>query len=244
VTEAGYRASSALVRAGLAIGAVAAVLVALASSGDLVSGPARGDPATVASVDLEPVIGVLGGVGAALLIAAAVAPWLWAHLAGLALATIVAATAGWIVLTGRTSSDFAVDAGVSLERGGVLLVLAFWVGLAAVIVTLVGFRRVAMATAEAPAEDEAAAVTVEGERRRTTGKATVSLVLGIAGFITFFASSLAVAFGTLALGDIRASRGALGGRGIAIVGIVLGIIALSLLVAFVGSGTLTATPND
>jgi len=72
----------------------------------------------------------------------------------------------------------------------------------------------------------------------------VALVLGIAGFITVFASTLAVAFGTLALGDIRASRGTLGGRGAAIAGLVLGFIALSLLIALVGSGMLSATPSD
>ena len=159
----------------------------------------------------------------------------------------MAATSGLIVLTGRTSDDFAADADVSLERGGVLLMLAFWVGLAGVIVTLVGFRRLAMGAAEAPVAPEAAAEGPEEEQpttRRTSGKATVALVLGIAGFITVFASTLAVAFGTLALGDIRASRGTLGGRGAAIAGLVLGFIALSLLIALVGSGMLSATPSD
>jgi hypothetical protein len=239
-----YRSTSLFVRAGLAVGAVAGVLVALAPSGDLASGPARDDVGTTATIDLEPAVGALGVAAAVLLVAAAAAPWLWAHLAGVALVTIVGATSGLIVLTGRTSDDFVADADVSLERGGVLLVLAFWVGLAAVLVTLVGFRRVAMAI-EPPAEDEPAAPAEgEGVRRRTSGKATVSLVLGIAGFITVFASALAIAFGTLALGDIRASRGALGGRGVAIAGVVLGFVALSLLIALVGSGMLSATPTD
>jgi Domain of unknown function (DUF4190) len=239
-----YRVTSGLVRAGLGIGAVAGLLMALAPTGDIASGPARDAPRTTATIDLEPAVGALGVAGAVLLAAAAVAPWLWAHLAGVALATIVSATAGLIVLTGRTSDDFAADADVSLERGGVLLALAFWVGLAAVVITLIGFRRVAMAdVAPAPEGEVAPATGVEEGRRSTSGKATVSLVLGIAGFITVFASALAIAFGTLALGDIRASRGALGGRGVAIAGLVLGFVALSLLIALVGSGMLSAKPN-
>ena len=238
-----YRVTSGLVRAGLALAAVAGLLMALAPTGDIASGPARDAPRTTATIDLEPAVGALGVAGAVLLAAAAAAPWLWAHLAGVALATIVSATAGLIVLTGRTSDDFVADVNVSLERGGVLLALAFWVGLAAVVVTLIGFRRVAMAEDPAPEGEAAAAAGGEEVRRSTSGKATVSLVLGVAGFITVFASALAIAFGTLALGDIRASRGALGGRGVAIAGLVLGFVALSLLIALVGSGMLSAKPN-
>jgi hypothetical protein len=239
-----YRSTSFLVRAGLAVAAIAGVLMALAPSGDLVSGPARDDAGATATIDLEPAVGALGVAAAVLLAGAAAAPWLWAHLAGVALGTIVGATAGLIVLTGRTSDDFVADADVSLERGGTLLVLAFWVGLAGVVAALIGFRRVAMAT-EPPAEGAPAAPAgAEEGRRRTSGKASVALVLGIAGFITVFASALAIAFGTLALGDIRASRGALGGRGVAIAGLVLGFVALSLLIALVGSGMLSATPTD
>jgi hypothetical protein len=244
VTGARYRSTSLLVRAGLGIGAIAGLLVALAPTGDLVSGPARDAPETVATIDLEGAVGALGVVGAILLAAAAAAPWLWAHLAGVALTTVVAATSGLIVLTGRTTDDLAPDADVSLERGGVLLLLAFWVGLAATIVTLVGFRRVAIDASEAAGEPAPGAEVDSEARRRTSGKATVSLVLGIAGFLTVFASTLAIAFGTLALGDIRASGGALGGRGIAIAGLVLGFVALSLLIALVGSGMVSASPSD
>lgn len=246
MTDAGYRSTNAFVRAGLAIGAAAAVLVALAPTGDLASGPGRDAADRTASIDLEPAVGLLGAAVAVLLVAAAVVPWLWAHLAGVALCTIVAATSGLIVLTGRTSDDFVADSDISLENGGRLLVLAFWVGLVAVIVTLVGFRRVAIAASDAPPPDGEPVAGQEAEEAapRSSGKATVALVLGIAGFITVFASALAIAFGTLALGDIRASRGALGGRGIAIAGLVLGFLALSLLVALVGSGMLTASPSD
>jgi uncharacterized membrane protein len=239
-----YGSTNALVRGGLAIGAIAGVLAALAPTADLASGPSRDAPDRIVTIDLESAVGLLGIVGAVLLVAAAAAPWLWAHLAGVALCTIVAATSGLIVLTGRTSDDFAPDADISLENGGVLLALSFWVGLAAVVIALVGFRRVALAPSEPDLADVEDAPLAEERPRRSSTKATVSLVLGIAGFITVFASSLAIAFGTLALGDIRASRGALGGRGLAIAGLVLGVLALSLLIALVGSGILTASPTD
>ena len=57
-------------------------------------------------------------------------------------------------------------------------------------------------------------------------------------------SSLAVAIGSLALGDIRASGGVLPGRGLAIAAVVLGLVALCLLAALVGVGTLEATPSS
>jgi len=233
---------SPTVRAGLLVGAAAGVLMALAPTGDLAEGPARGAERMTATIDLEPVVGFVGIAGVVLLVATAVAPRLWAHLVGVALATILAATAGLIVVTGRTSDDFAVDADVSLRMGGILLVLAFWVGLAAVVVTLVGFRQTAMAASQEALEAEAPP-PVDDDIPRRSPKALISLVLGVAGFITVIASSLAIAFATLALGDIRASGGRLPGRGLALAGLVLGFVTLSLLAALVGLGTLTAKPT-
>jgi hypothetical protein len=233
------------VRTGLALGALAGVLIAVAPTGDLVSGPARGAPDTIATIDLEAVVGALGVAAAILLLAAAAAPWLWAHLVGVALAPMVGVTAGLIVAAGRSSDDLAADADVSLERGGVLLSLAFWLSMAAVIVTLIGIRRIAMAAEEVHGAGEGG----RAPPRRTSGKATVSLVLAIAGFVGVFAqafafaSSLGIAFGVLALGDIRAWRGTLGGRGVAVAGIVVGILALSLLIAVVGSAMLLVSPD-
>ena len=53
-----------------------------------------------------------------------------------------------------------------------------------------------------------------------------------------------MALGSLALGEIRASDGVLPGRGLAIAAVVLGLVALCLLVALVGVGTLAATPSS
>jgi hypothetical protein len=236
------RAAGPATRAGLLLGVGAGILVALAPTGDLAEGPARGRPEVLATIDLEPLVAGLGIAGAVLLLAAAVAPWLWAHLAGVALATILAATAGLIVVSGRTSDDFAVDADVTLRSGGILLVLAFWLGLASVLVTLVGFRQTAMARSQRALAAGPPAETADGLPDKSR-KALISLVLGVAGFITVIASSLAIAVATLALGDIRGSGGRLGGRGLAIAGLVLGFVTLSLLAVLVGLGTLTAKPT-
>lgn len=225
-----------MIRAGLLLGAVAALLAALASTGDLVSGPARGGGDGRLTVEVWPAIPA--AIVAAALVGAAFVPWLWAQLAGPVLITMVTASAGLIVVSGRTSDDFADGADIALEGGGLLLTLSFWLGLVAIALTLVGFRRQAMAIDPA-GEDGDAADGPSGSNR-----ATLALVLGIAGFITIIAAPLAVALGTLALGDIRASGGQRRGRGSAVAGVVLGIIALSLLAALVGLGTVAASPGD
>jgi hypothetical protein len=231
----GLRSPAGLIRLGLALGAVAGVLAALAPLGDLVEGPARaGGGTNVLQID-GPAVASLALVAAALLAGAAAAPWLWAWLAGVAVTVALAAGAGLIVVSARTSDDFAKDADVSLKGGGVLLTLAFWLGIVAVVVALVGFRRFALAPTETRPRYEGPL--------RTTAKATTSLVLGIAGFVTVLAAPLAVAFAALALGEIRAADGRLRGRGLALSGLVLGIVALSLLTALVGLGTLAAKPS-
>jgi Domain of unknown function (DUF4190) len=72
--------------------------------------------------------------------------------------------------------------------------------------------------------------------RQTSGKSTAALVLGILGlvlFCPFICSILALIFGYQARREIDASGGRLGGRGNAVVGIVLGWIGVALLAAFV-----------
>jgi hypothetical protein len=176
-------------------------------------------------------------------------PRLWTWLAGLGLTTGLAGACGLVVITGRTSDDFAADADVSLLAGGRLLTMAFWVGMVAVGVMLVGFRKLALAPRpageDAVAGEEGADDPAPSGRRSRTGsrKASLSFALGVGGFVVVIASSLAVAIGALALGEIRASGGRMGGRGLAIAGLVLGLVALCLLAALVGVGTLVATPQ-
>ena len=161
------------------------------------------------------------------------------------------------MISGRTSSDLDPDGDVSLLAGGRLLTLAFWVAMVAVAVMLVGFRKLALAPrpadegavageVEEAEEEPAPAPTPSGRARRKpgSGKASLAFALGIGGFIIVIGSSLAVALGSLALGEIRASDGVLPGRGLATAAVVLGLVALCLLVALVGVGTLAATPSS
>ena len=63
---------------------------------------------------------------------------------------------------------------------------------------------------------------------RTSGLAVASLVLGIL-WLCGVGSLLATIFGAVALGQIAHSKGRLDGKGMAIAGLVLGIIGLGLL---------------
>lgn len=70
---------------------------------------------------------------------------------------------------------------------------------------------------------------------KTSGFAVASLVMGILGFTCLFlvGSVLAIIFGFIARSDIRQSKGAKSGSGLANVGIVLGIVMLALAALFV-----------
>ena len=62
----------------------------------------------------------------------------------------------------------------------------------------------------------------------TNGLAIASLVLGVL-FCTLIGGVVAVILGNVALGQIARSQGAQGGRGLAIAGIVLGWIGVTIL---------------
>ncbi len=62
---------------------------------------------------------------------------------------------------------------------------------------------------------------------RTSGLAIASLVLGLL-WLSWVGSLLAIIFGRAALAEISQSRGTVGGRGMAVTGVTLGIIALAL----------------
>jgi Domain of unknown function (DUF4190)/N-terminal domain of toast_rack, DUF2154 len=72
-------------------------------------------------------------------------------------------------------------------------------------------------------------------RPKVSGFAVASLVLGILGFTCLFmlGSVLAIIFGFIARSEIRRSKGARSGTGMANAGIVLGIVMLALVAVFV-----------
>ncbi|MGD9570953.1 MAG: DUF4190 domain-containing protein [Thermoleophilia bacterium] len=214
-----------VVRAGLALAGVAGILVALSPLGDIVEGSGGGDVIRTATVD--PSVGVIAGIGAALILAAAALRILWAHLLSLVLGVGLALVAAFLVIAARTSDDFADGADLSMGSGGLLLVAGFWLSLAGVVVALVGIRMVAQA---------APPVTLEPNTIQRARTAPLAAILGIVGVVVVVTAGIAVAYGTLALGDIRSSGERLTGRGMATAGIVLGVLVLSLLAAIGGVG--------
>ena len=75
------------------------------------------------------------------------------------------------------------------------------------------------------------------ERKRTSGMAIASLVLGILGFFFNILGILAIIFGSIGLGQTGRDP-SLGGRGLAIAGLILGIVVIVfwvIIIIFVGS---------
>jgi hypothetical protein len=215
-----------VIRGGLGAAGAAAVLVALSPLGAIVTGPGTGPGAEHTAGTGAPVAAI-AGIAAAAILAAAAVPILWAHLAALVLGTGVALMAALLVIAARASDGFADGARREVEGGGVLLVAGFWLALAGIVVALVGVRMVAQA---------APPVRLPGTTLQRARTAPLAAVLGIAGVVVVVTSALAVAYGTLALGDIRSSQERLSGRGMAIAGVVLGVLVLSLLAAVGGVG--------
>jgi len=83
--------------------------------------------------------------------------------------------------------------------------------------------------AQPPAQD----VGTIGQGRRTPGIAVASLVCGLASFVCLanvLTGIPAVITGHLALGRIKRSAGALGGRGLAIAGLLLGYLSIAVTI--------------
>lgn len=220
------------------------MLAVLTPGNSLVEGriPGPGDRMRTLEPDADFITGI-GVIAIIVLGLAAALPFLWAHLGGIAIAAGFAYLCGGTVAVARVSDDFAPGAEISLERGGVLLVTAFWLALAGVVIALLGVRAYA-AGRRAGGDDEGEPPTAEAPSEpRTSPRAIAAVALGLGGILTVASGALAIAIGTLALSDIRLADGRLTGRGLAIAGIVLGVLVLTLLTALVGVGALAASPT-
>ena len=225
----------ATIRGGLARGAHAAALMALAPLFDLADGPAAAPPGAtfVAGVGIS--VSAIAVTACLAILVGVVREILWIHLLGLVLMTGVALMSSLLVIVARTSDNFAEDADVTMRAGGLLLVASFWLALAGIVIALVGVRMVAIAAPPATV-----ARTGPQQRART---APLAAILGLVGVVVVVTSALAVAYGVLALGDIRSSGERLTGRGMAVAGVALGILVLSALAAIGGVGAWVAQPG-
>lgn len=216
-----------VVRGGLALAGLAGVLIALSPLADIVDGPASEPVGSLQAAAVGGSVGVIAGIGAAAVLASAALRLLWLHLVGLVLGTGLALVAAFLVIAARTSDDFADGADLTMRGGGFLLVAGFWLSLIGVAAALVGVRMVAQA---------APPVQLAPGRLQRARTAPFAAILGIVAVAVVVTAGLAVAYGTLALGDIRSSEERLGGRGMATTGVVLGVLVLSLLAAIGGVG--------
>jgi hypothetical protein len=234
-----------LLRAGFGVGALAAVLAALAGFGALAEGPDRAAPfVRTARLDVEMVVVLIALAALAVILVAAFVPRTWLQPIGVLATTAVATSSGIEVVRGRIADTFAPDVRTTLQAGGILLVIAFWVAIAAIALQLFALRRFAQTRPIEPEEVlDQVPMRPDGRPLRTSMKGTFGVALGIAGVIAPVFSGLAVALGLGALGDIRAYDGRMGGRGAAMTAVVLGIIGLSLLIAVLGFGGLFLKPT-
>jgi hypothetical protein len=223
------------IRGGLAVAALAAALMALAAAFDIADGPSASGHGTY-TAGIGASVAAIGVTACLALLVGVVREVLWMHLVGLVLGTGVALVSGVLVIVARTSDNFAESADPTLLTGGLLLVCAFWLSLIGVVIALVGIRMVALA---APPPENVAR-TGPQQRART---APLAAILGLIGVVVVVTSALAVAYGVLALGDIRGSGERLTGRGMAVAGMALGILVLSLLAVVGGIGAWVAGPG-
>lgn len=171
----------------------------------------------------------IGLVAAVLCVGAAAAPWVWARVAGVGISSFFAILIALAVVGFRTSEDLVASVDVTLAAAGWLMVCSSLVLFAGTGIALAGFRR----PARGPDPESAPRV----------GKAVWSLVLALAGLTMLpFLAAPAVALGLLAVDDVRTTGGRIGGRGVAIGGIVVGIVALVLWGVGLTLGMLLAQP--
>jgi membrane-associated protease RseP (regulator of RpoE activity) len=210
-----------LTLSGLALGVIAAIVTIFGTGRVLVSGPSNardyfGDETYDVDGRFVAFVVVVG-----ILIAIAIGlPYLWARLTGIGLTAFLAICLAFAVVAARGNDElFAANYDVSLKSGGVILVIAFLLAAAGVTLALVGSRELGADRYGPPAPPPSTT--------GSSGWAVASLVLGIGSLLTFFTGALAVAFAALAFAEIRHSPGR-SGRGLAVAGLVLGIVVLSL----------------
>jgi hypothetical protein len=234
-----------LLRLGLALGAAAALAAAAAGFFALAEGPARRAPMVeTARLDVEPMVSIVAVVALALIAAAVLVPRPVLRPLAVFATNSVAFVAGIQLLGARVDGVFAPDVRTTLLGGAILLLVAFWTALGAVALQLLALGQIARARPVEPQEVLDALPRADGGRPlRSSPKATLGAVMGVAGLIAPMLSGAAAAVSIGALGDIRAADGRLGGRGLALGGIVLGSIGLSLIISFLGVAPFLLRPG-
>jgi len=227
-----------LLTAGFGLGVISALVAMFAPGGVIATGPGSGFATGDVSVDLPAGVVVVFIIAVVLLAVALSVPQLWAKIAGLGLLCVLATTEALMVIIARSSTDFEAEADLALGRAGAILAIAFGIAVVGLVLALVGSRGLATPP-RVPLDEEGNALTGP----QTSGHATAALVLGICAVLAIPAAALAVGFANLAMGQIGMSNGHRTGRGMAVAGLVLGIVWLSLWGLFMTIGIFVASPS-
>jgi hypothetical protein len=209
----------AAARGGLALAALAALLMALAPAlGDLASGDGPGGGEV--TLDLPAQVALLGLVCGVLMLAAAAGPWLSAQLGGLALAGVVVMTSAFLIVGARGSDDFAEDATVSLAGGGTAVLITFIGSVAGIVIAMVSVARA-------------------GGEGRTVVRPALAIALALLGAVLYPITAPAAAIAALMLRDDLDDRE----RRMALVALVLAIVLFTVFTTFFAAQMVTADPG-
>lgn len=211
--------------AGLALGVIAGLLVLIGAFGDQ---KLASTAFSTMRMEKSGVV-IMGVISMALLIVCVALPWAWARFTGIGLLAASASVCFLIVIGARTDDRFLPFKDVTLHRAAWILYIAgliFTVGLA---LALIGTPRIG----RLPLVD----------MTDTSGYAVAGLVLSICGVFGGVTASLGIAFSIAGLDDIRRSEGTRTGRGMAIAGLVVGLVILVSVVAIAVIGSLTLEPS-
>ncbi|MFN8110160.1 MAG: DUF4190 domain-containing protein [Thermoleophilia bacterium] len=222
-------AANPLLSSGLGLGVLANILALFAPGKLLATGPAYRD--SLITVGLKVPMGAIAAfiLFAVLLGVAMGLPMMWAKLSGIGVLAASSATFPLLVVIGRQNRVFADKADLTLKSGATVLIVAMVVSTGGLVLALIGARLLADPP-RVPIDDQGNALTGP----TTSGHAITSMVLGIASIIFGpVPAALAVAFASVGMTQIGLSNGHRTGRGMAIAGLVLGIVVLSIL-ALVG----------
>ena len=222
-------------RAGLGICALAALLAALAPLfGDLLEGPDRGGDG-IRTATFAGSFAPVAVLCLAVLIGAVLIPRLWAGFTGIVVGTLITFASAIQVGGARLSKEFVAEAELALLGGGTALVVAATIGMAGLIVTLVGVRR------ETPIPVTAGEPS--GAEPRVASRAVVALAVAVAGILLGLLPPLAITLGVISLAEIQRSGGRLRGQGVAVTAIAIGILTFSLYITLTAIGMIAVTPQ-
>lgn len=176
----------------------------------------------------------IGIAGIVLFGLAALLPYAWARLTGIGLMPVFGLIYGGLAGGARTDKRFDADRAIDIGRGGTILISALLVIVLALTLALIGAPRIGRRLRE-------------GEVAGTSGYAITGMVLSICGLATAgLTGALGIAFSIAGLDDVQRGGGRRQGRGMAVAGLVVGLVfvVFGALFAIVFAGFADPTWNE